>query len=53
MLTCQTFVSNLPFWEAICRIANTETSANSDAFIMGWPDMRVFHVAKVGQTHKK
>jgi hypothetical protein len=51
---CQIFVSNnLPLWKTNRRIADAETSANSDAFIMNLPKMRVLSVARVGQTHTK
>jgi hypothetical protein len=46
-------VSNIPLWKANRRIADAETSVNSDAFIMGLPKMRVLNVASVGQTHTK
>jgi hypothetical protein len=50
---CQRFVSNLPLWKANRRIADAETSINSDALIMGLPKLRVLNVARVGQTHTK
>jgi hypothetical protein len=50
---CQRFVSNLPLWKTNRKIADAETSVNSDAFIMGLPKMRVLNVSRVGQTHTK
>jgi hypothetical protein len=50
---CQRFVSNLPLWKANRRIADAEAFVNSDAFIMGWPKMRVLNVARVRQAHTK
>jgi hypothetical protein len=47
---CQSFVSNVPLSKANRRIADAETSVNSNAFIKGLPKMRVLNVARVGQT---
>jgi hypothetical protein len=49
----QRFVSYLPLWKANCRIADADTSANSDVFISGLPKLRVLNVTWVGQTHTK
>jgi hypothetical protein len=50
---CQRFVCKLPLWKANHRIADAETFVNSNAFIMGFPKMRVLNVERVGQTHTK
>jgi hypothetical protein len=50
---CQRFVANLPLWKANRRIADAETSVNSNAFIMGLPKMACSLCSKCRiDTHK-